>query len=79
MVITENLGEDADYVFTTFNPNDDKYSLKEHFNLAIKDSRGNKLYPHLRTIHLVSSRHCEFPRHYKTNMFGNVKSFETVK
>lgn len=74
-----NLGEDCDYMFTTFNPNDDKYSIKEHFNLKIRDSKGNILYPTLRTIHLVSSRHCEFPRHYKTSMLGNVKSFETLK
>lgn len=74
-----NLGEDCDYLFTTFNPNDDKYSIKEHFNLIIRDSKGNILYPTLRTIHLVSSRHCEFPRHYKVSMLGNVKSFEKLK
>lgn len=58
------------------NPNDDKYNLQKHFNVDIRDSRNNILNPNLKTIHLVSSRHCEFPRHYAVNMYGNIKTFE---
>lgn len=72
-----NLGEDCNYLFTTFNPNDDQYNLKEHFGFKIRDTKNNILYPNFKTIHLVASRHCEFPRHYKVNMFGNVKKFES--
>lgn len=73
-----NIGEDCNYLFTTFNPNDDKYQLKEHFGMKIRDNRNNIIYPNLKTIHLVSSRHCEFPRHFKTNMIGNLKKFEKL-
>ncbi len=73
-----NLGEDCDYLLTLFNPNDDKYNLKEHFGLKIKDNSGNPLFPNLKTIHLVSSRHCEFPKHYAINMFGNIKEFVKI-
>ena len=73
-----NLAEDADYVFTLFNPNDTRYNLKEHFGLKIKDTKNNEFYPNLRTIHLVESRHCDFPKHFKVNMFGNYKSFNTI-
>lgn len=73
-----NLGEDCNYLFMTFNPNDDQYALKKHFDMDIRDSKGNILFPNLRSIHLVSSRHGEFPRHYKTNMFGNIKKFEKI-
>lgn len=71
-----NLAEDCDYLLTIFNPNDDKYNIKEHFSFKIKDSKNNRLYENLRTIHLVESRHCEFPMHYKVNMRGNLKKFE---
>lgn len=72
-----NLGEDCNYLFTTFNPNDDQYNLKEHFGFKMRDTKNNILYPNFKTIHLVASRHCEFPRHYKVNMYGNVKKFES--
>ena len=72
------MAEDADYVFTLFNPNDTRYNLKEHFGLKIKDTKNNEFYPNLRTIHLVESRHCDFPKHFKVNMFGNYKSFNTI-
>lgn len=75
---TGNLAEDADFVFTMFNPNDDRYNLTEHFQLKLKDSRNNKLYPNLRTIHLVESRHSHFPEHFKVDMFGNYKNFKQV-
>lgn len=74
-----NLGEDCNYLLMTFNPNDDQYNLKEHFGFKIKSTKGNVIFPNLRTIHLVSSRHCEFPLHYKVNMFGNFKKFEKIQ
>ena len=76
---TGNLAEDADYVFTIFNPNDQRYNLKKHFGQVIKDSKDNPLFPNLRTIHLVESRHCEFPQHFRSNMFGGLKNFELLK
>src|SRR5690606_37783969 len=75
---TGNLSEDADYVFTLMNPNDDKYKLNSHFGLELKDTFDNLKYPDLRTIHLVESRHCEFPMHFKVNMLGGVKEFEQL-
>lgn len=76
---TGNLAEDADFIFTIFNPNDQRYNLDKHFGVVIKDSRGNPIFPDLRTIHLVESRHCEFPQHFRTNMFGGIKNFELLK
>ena len=76
---TGNLAEDADYVITLMNPNDDKYKLQKHFGLDIKDSNGNELHPHLRTLHLVESRHCKYPQHFKVNMMGGYKKFEQIK
>ena len=76
---TGNLAEDADFIFTIFNPNDIRYNLKKHFGVIIKDSKDNPIYPHLRTVHLVESRHCEFPQHFRTNMFGGLKNFELIK
>ena len=74
-----NLAEDADFIFTIFNPNDQRYNLKKHFGTVIKDSRDNPIFPNLRTVHLVESRHCEFPQHFRTNMFGGLKNFELIK
>lgn len=76
---TGNLAEDADFLFTIFNPNDEKYNLKKHFGDVIRDKDGNPIYPKLRTVHLVESRHCIFPQHFRTNMHGNVKSFKPFK
>jgi len=75
---TSNLSEDADFVITLFDPNDDKYRLDTHFGMKIRDGEGNNLYPDLRTIHLVESRHCEAPRHFKAQMAGNVKAFREL-
>jgi len=75
---TGNLSEDCDYLLTMMNPNDDKYNLKKHFGMEIKDDSGNELYPNLRTIHLVESRHCKYPQHFKTNMIGAYKKFEQI-
>lgn len=71
-----NLSEDCDYLFTLFNPNDERYNLDKHFGLKIKDSKKRILYSSLRTIHLVESRHCEFPQHFRVNLYGGYKSFE---
>lgn len=73
---TGNLSEDVDYLFTAFNPNDDKYKLKSHFGMQLKDSKKKPFYPLMRTIHLVESRHTIFPKHFKVNMLGNLKTFE---
>lgn len=75
---TGNLAEDADYVLTMMNPNDDRYNLKKHFGIDLRDDSGNELYPLMRTLHLVESRHCKYPQHFKTNMLGNIKSFEQL-
>ena len=76
---TGNLAEDADFIFTIFNPNDQRYNLKKHFGVVIKDSQDNPIFPALRTIHLVESRHCEFPQHFRSNMYGGIKNFELLK
>lgn len=75
---TGNLSEDANYIFTMFNPNDDKYNLKKHFGLTIRNNSGGLLYPNMRTIHLVEARNCEAPKHFRVNMFGGIKKFEKL-
>jgi len=75
---TGNLSEEADYVFTLMNPNDGKYNLNKHFGKIIKDKNKNLLYPNMRTIHLVESRHCTFPLHYRVNMIGSIKKFSRL-
>jgi hypothetical protein len=75
---TGNLAEDCNYLITMFNPNDERYKLQKHFGLPIRDSFGNRLYPNLRTLHLVESRHCVYPQHFRVNMFGNLKKFEQI-
>ena len=76
---TGNLAEDCDYLFTMFNPNDDKYNLNKHFGLVIRDSEKNVIYENLKTIHLVESRYCEYPQHFRVNMLGNLKAFLKFK
>lgn len=73
-----NMSEDCDYLFTIFNPNDEKFKLQKHFGLPIRDSKGNPIFPNMRTIHLVESRHCIFPQHFRANMLGNIKSFKQI-
>lgn len=74
-----NLAEECNYLFTLFDPNDDRYNLDKHFDLELKDKGGNTLYPNLRTVHLVESRHCSFPQHFRVNMEGNIKNFKQFK
>lgn len=74
-----NMSEDCDYLFTIFNPNDEKFKLQSHFGFKIKDVKGNPLYLNMRTIHLVQSRHCIFPQHFRTEMIGNLKTFKQLK
>lgn len=76
---TGNLAEEANHVLTMFNPNDDKYNLTTHFGVKIKDLKKNMLYPDMKTVHLVESRHTWFPQHFRYTMKGNVKSFEQLK
>lgn len=72
---TGNLVQDANYVFTIMDPNDDRYNLIKHFGLKIKDNNRNQLYPWLRSIHLVESRHIKCPVHFRVNMNGGLKAF----
>lgn len=76
---TGNLSEDCNYLFTMFNPNDDRYNLNSHFGTKLRDYNKNLLHPSLRTIHLVESRHCKFPQHFSVNMLGGIKHFSTFK
>ena len=75
---TGNLSEDSNYIFTVFNPNDDRYGLNKHFGAIIKKPNGDNIYPNMRTIHLVENRHGDAPLHYRVNMFGATKQFEKL-
>lgn len=75
---TGNLSEDSNYIFTMFNPNDDKFNLTKHFGKPIRRADKSLIYPFMRTIHLVESRHCVCPQHFRVNMYGDVKKFEPL-
>jgi hypothetical protein len=76
---TGNLSEDSNYIFTMFNPNDDKFALTKHFGTVIRRPQNQSLiYPNMRTIHLVESRHCACPQHFRVNMYGDIKKFEPL-
>ena len=75
---TGNLSEEANHILTMFNPNDDKYNLRTHFGVEIKTLKNEILYPLVKTLHLVESRHTWYPQHFRYNMKGNVKSFEPL-
>lgn len=75
---TGNLSEDSNYIFTMFNPNDDKFNLSKHFGTTIRRPDKSLLYPFMRTIHLVESRHSVCPQHFRVNMYGDVKRFEPL-
>lgn len=72
---TGNLAEECNYVISMFNPNDDKYHLSKHFGTTIRTPQKALIYPNLRTIHLIESRHCEYPQHFAVNMRGATKFF----
>lgn len=75
---TGNLSEDSNYILTMFSPNDDKYNLSKHFGKTIRRPDKSLLYPYMRTIHLVESRHCFCPQHFRVNMYGDIKKFEPL-
>ena len=75
---TGNLSEECNHMFTMFNPNDERYNLDSHFKTKIRDSEGNELYPNMRTIHLVESRHSTYPQHFRLEMEGNIKNFKQL-
>jgi hypothetical protein len=72
---TGNLSEEANYLITMMNPNDDKYGLTKHFGLQIKSTSNDELYPNYISIHLVESRDTECPIHFRTIMKGNINHF----
>jgi len=67
-----NLSEDADFLITLFNANDDRYNISKHFGLDIDD------FPNYRSIHLVESRHSDCPVHIQTNMYAGVSIFQEI-
>jgi len=67
-----NLSEECDYLFTLFNPTDEKYGLTTHFGHQLHE------YPNYRSIHLVESRDTECPQHLAVQMYGNIKHFKTL-
>lgn len=73
-----NASEECDYLITLFDPNDDKFNLTSHFGVKIKDGKGNPLYPGLRTIHIVESRHGECPLHFSVQLEGNLNNFKQI-
>jgi hypothetical protein len=75
---TGNLSEEADYLLTMMNPNDEKYGLTKHFGLQIKSTANDELYPNYISIHLVESRDTECPLHFRTIMKGNINHFEPL-
>ena len=75
---TGNLSEDADYLLTMMNPNDDKYGLTKHFGLQIKTTANDEIYPNYISVHLVESRDTECPVHLRTIMKGNINHFEEL-
>lgn len=76
---TGNLSEECNHLITMFNPNDERYNLDVHFGVKIKDSKGNELYPNMRTIHLAESRHSEYPQHFRVEMNGRIKDFKQLE
>jgi hypothetical protein len=72
---TGNLSEEADYIFTMMNPNDEKYGLLKHFGLQIKTTSNEEIYPGYISIHLVESRDTECPVHFRAIMKGNINTF----
>ncbi len=72
---TGNLSEEANYVYTMMNPNDQKYNLTKHFGLDLT----NDAHPYVRSIHLVESRDTECPLHLHLDMYGGIKTFAELQ
>lgn len=68
-----NLSEDANFVITLFNPQDEKYNITKHFGIELEN------YPNYRSIHLVESRNTPCPMHLSTQMFGNINLFKPIE
>jgi len=66
-----NMGEEADYIITGFNPRDKKYMLREHFGHDLVD------YPNYRSWHLIASRDTP-PEDFFTEMNGNLNTFKDI-
>lgn len=69
---TGNLAEESTVLMTLFNPNDEKYNLKEHMGVKLED------YPNYRSLHITESRDTESPVHIQLNMYGNVNYFKPL-
>lgn len=67
-----NVAEECTILMTLFNPNDEKYNLKKHFNVNLAD------YPFYRSLHITESRDTDCPQHIQLNMFGGVNYFEQI-
>ena len=76
---TGNLSEEADYVLTLFNPTDEKYGIRKHFNLELFDSNGNLLYPDYRSLHLIESRHTICPLHMQLELLGAIGCYKQLE
>lgn len=74
-----NLSEEADYMITMFNANDDKYGIKKHFGVQLEGPKGGLLHPSYRSIHLVESRDTECPVHIQANMYGGINMFSGLR
>ena len=75
---TGNLSEDANYIFTLMNPNDEKFNINKHFGLEIKTPNSEEIYPNYRSVHLVESRETECPVHFRSEMLGNINLFRPL-
>ena len=67
-----NIAEECTIFMTLFNPNDEKYNLKKHFDVELAN------YPNYRSIHITESRYTECPVHIQTNMYGGINTFEPL-
>jgi hypothetical protein len=67
-----NLAEESTILMTMFNPNDEKYNIKKHFDIELES------YPNYRSIHITESRTTECPVHIQVNMYGGINSFTSI-
>lgn len=76
---TGNLSEEANLMFTLFNPNDIKYNIKKHFGMELYNRQGGLIHPHYKSLHLVDAREVPAPIHFALNMYGNINLFEKLQ